>query len=326
MRTATREPQSISGSRADTVPKPLLACMPRGIASDGCFRHSAYHAPGARPAREDQAVSYRQLRIVGMLCLVLGCGNQDDPSTDRSGAGSPTGTVDNTRQETTLQMPAGTPSHAASALGSSMGQAGNAALPATDVPGTDPATDGQDTGPSFTVPADSMVCGIDLPFQPPGCPCARDMPEKPCWTGPLDQRNTGDCKDGVQTCSDETEFATWGPCQGEVMDCGVQVPPDPPEPQDECPCVPGTAIGCDEDCEAFVICKPFSSKVCQPDGRFGPCRESLLATPDSQLLGIGCVNLFHGCFPQNPEGMYTGDCSKAFTCGHAPNGTGLLPF
>ena len=173
----------------------------------------------------------------------------------------------------------------------------------------------------FSFPSDSTVCEADLPFKPPGCPC---MPgsSAACWTGPMDARNMGDCKDGVQQCIVAGEFSTWGPCEGAVLDCGMP-PPDPPP--DECPCVPGTVIGCDEDCEALVICAPFSTKECQPDGKFGPCRESLLPTADTNLFG--CVNLFHGCFAENPDGIFSGDCSQSYTCGHPPGGSvlSLLP-
>jgi hypothetical protein len=87
--------------------------------------------------------------------------------------------------------------------------------------------------------------------------------------------------------------------------------------------VPGAVIGCDEDCEAVVICAPFSTKECQPDGTFGPCRESLTPTTGSAGVG-GCMNWYHGCLPGNPEGTYMGDCSSKFTCGKAPGQT-LLP-
>lgn len=176
------------------------------------------------------------------------------------------------------------------------------------IPSPTPPTGGQ----GFAVPEDSKVCGVDLPFKPPGCPC--DVGDTtPCWTGPVDQRNVGQCKDGVQTCQGGQEFATWGTCEGQVLDCGEPSQP----PADECPCVPGAIVGCDEDCEALVFCAPSSTKVCQPDGTFGPCREALLPTPDTNLLG--CINVFHGCFAENDQGVYVGDCSKTFTCGHPPS-------
>jgi hypothetical protein len=163
------------------------------------------------------------------------------------------------------------------------------------------------------VPADASVCGANLPFKPPGCACSSGE-SAPCWTGPADQRYLGKCKDGVQKCSAAQEFGVWGACEGEVLDCGE--PPKDPPVEEECKCIPGTVVGCDEDCTAFVFCAPFSTKVCQPDGKFGPCRESLLPTLESNAKL--CLNVFHGCLPGNFEGVWVGDCNSPFTCGHPP--------
>jgi hypothetical protein len=81
----------------------------------------------------------------------------------------------------------------------------------------------------------------------------------------------------------------------------------------ECPCVVGETINCDEDCTQHVICRPFSTKVCQPDGRFGPCRESLVPTTNT-----GCSNFGFGCNPLKPDGNYIGNCGVKFACGHVP--------
>lgn len=166
-------------------------------------------------------------------------------------------------------------------------------------------------GMNFSVPSDSRICGTDLPFKPKGCPCQAGTTSA-CWTGPSNKRNVGACKDGVQKCESDGEFSLWGECKGEVVDCGDPPPADPPK--EECKCIPGQVIGCDEDCAALVFCAPFSSKVCQPDGTFGPCRESLLPNLESNL----CLNVFHGCFAENPDGLFIGDCNKPFTCGHPP--------
>lgn len=161
------------------------------------------------------------------------------------------------------------------------------------------------------VPSNASVCGANLPFKPPGCACDVGQTAA-CWTGPAAQRNLNKCRDGVQKCLANEEFGAWGPCEGEVLDCG-QPPPPPP---DECKCIPGKIVGCDEDCTAVVFCAPFSTKVCQPDGKFGPCRESLLPTGEDTNA---CINVFNGCLPGNLEGVYVGDCGKVFTCGHPPD-------
>jgi hypothetical protein len=168
---------------------------------------------------------------------------------------------------------------------------------------------------TIEVPRGSALCGVDLPIKPPGCPCTPGETAA-CWTGPNNERNVGDCRDGLQQCETSGEFSQWGACEGQVLDCGSP----PPPPADDCPCVPGQVIGCDEDCSALVFCAPSSTKLCQPDGKFGPCREALLPTADTNLLG--CINVFHGCLPENPDGVYSGDCSKAFSCGHVPDGSG----
>jgi hypothetical protein len=163
------------------------------------------------------------------------------------------------------------------------------------------------------VPADASVCGAHLPFKPPGCACGGGE-KAACWTGPADRRMVGKCRDGMQTCQATLEFGVWGPCEGEVLDCGE--PPPPPPPKQECGCKPGAIVGCDEDCTAFVFCAPFSTKVCQPDGKWGPCRESLLPTLEDTN---GCLNVFNGCLPGSLDGVFIGDCGKVFTCGHPPS-------
>lgn len=167
---------------------------------------------------------------------------------------------------------------------------------------------------SLVVPRDASVCGLNLPFQPIGCGCSAGETVA-CWTGPADRRNVGDCRDGIQTCESKGEFGgTWSECEGQQLDCGEP----PPE---ECGCVPGQVIGCDEDCEALVICLPNSTKECQPDGTWGRCRESLLPTGAATQA---CINFFHGCLPGNREGIFTGDCGGAYTCGTPPGGITAL--
>jgi hypothetical protein len=171
-------------------------------------------------------------------------------------------------------------------------------------------------GVVIEVPADASVCGVHLPFKPAGCAC--NVGEKlACWTGPADRRLVGKCRDGVQTCLATQEFGAWGACEGEVLDCGEP----PPPPNEECGCKPGKIVGCDEDCTAFVFCAPFSTKVCQPDGKFGPCRESLLPTGEDSNA---CLNVFHGCLPGSLDGVYVGDCGKVFTCGHPPSAPAMV--
>lgn len=170
----------------------------------------------------------------------------------------------------------------------------------------------------FTVPAGAAVCNESLSFSVPGCACNAPASQA-CWTGPQGLRNVGACHDGVQTCRLSGEFGSWGPCEGEELSCGgdAGTPTEAPELVGSCPCIPGTTIGCSEDCEALIICSLSGYKTCLPDGTWGPCRETRDISGALENL-LGCRSLLHGCFPGNEAGIYSGDCSQAFTCGHAP--------
>ncbi len=204
------------------------------------------------------------------------------------------------------------------------GAAGTSGLDTTNVAG------GSSTGGSadvpFTVTPQATVCQQDLLFKVPGCSCQPGTPDQACWTGPPNERHVDHCRDGVQKCTGK-EIAQWGPCEGEVLTCHY-----PPEHIDAgtpdagktdagtpppCSCVPGVTVGCDEDCQTLVICSLTGYKTCQPDGTWGACHET------TDLAGIvnnvlGCRNWLHGCLPGADDGVFTGDCSQAFTCGHPP--------
>jgi hypothetical protein len=154
------------------------------------------------------------------------------------------------------------------------------------------------------------------------------------------------CGTGTQTCIGGAEFHAWGPCldaAGRFFTCGDGSGGGGAEDGgqgaggggaedgggaggggaedgggtggggSECPCVPGEVINCDEDCKQIVLCAPFSTKTCQPDGTFGPCRESF-----ANVGVTGCTNMGFGCSPLTPDGVYVGLCDSKFTCGHVP--------
>jgi hypothetical protein len=87
--------------------------------------------------------------------------------------------------------------------------------------------DGGALGPSLSDDAspgasDAASCAANQP----GCACSTVGQSAACWTGPASERGVGACKDGVTTCQGQ-EFGTWGPCLGEVLDCGPEAgPPD----------------------------------------------------------------------------------------------------
>jgi hypothetical protein len=187
---------------------------------------------------------------------------------------------------------------------------------------------GLDGGSAFMVSRDAAVCQDDLAFKVPGCSCHGE-PNQACWTGQANMRNVGQCHDGLQKCSGDGEFDVWGPCEGENLSCDTG---DAAQPEDAaqldgavqpdagggvCLCVPGVTIGCDEDCEAHIICSLSGYKTCLPDGTWGTCHETAnLAGATGNLTG--CRNVLHGCGLGAEEGLFTGDCSGAFTCGKAP--------
>jgi hypothetical protein len=154
-------------------------------------------------------------------------------------------------------------------------------------------------------------------------------------------RNVGRCHDGKQRCvSEGQEFATWSACEGQEHDCG--------QPTEDCGCVPGTIIACDEDCSAALFCSLTGRKTCQPDGTWGPCRETnpnavqvdlgpiidvvrntnswcaavtgTVLAPLTNMAGltVACFNTYFGCCSTVPQGNFSGDCAAAFTCGHPP--------
>jgi hypothetical protein len=73
-----------------------------------------------------------------------------------------------------------------------------------------------DDAPSFGEGSRDCGSGGDLA----GCPCSTPGASRGCWSGSAATRNVGACHDGTQACVQEGEYATWGACTGEVLDCG----------------------------------------------------------------------------------------------------------
>jgi hypothetical protein len=217
-----------------------------------------------------------------------------------------------------------------------------------------PSVSDAGSNPLIAAPAPlSDACSTDRPFKPAGCPCQAGQ-SAACWTGPAAKRNVGACHDGTQTCGSGSEFNTWQPCSGEELNCGdppaspppPPVTPPPPPPPTKCGCTPGVVIQCDEDCAALLFCSLTAQKTCMPDGTWGPCREAVggignVLAPDGGVAGLlgaaasivqpvndagvpingpgPCRSMFHGCADMGIlSEVFTGDCSQAFPCGHAP--------
>jgi hypothetical protein len=182
-----------------------------------------------------------------------------------------------------------------------------------------------------------------------GCACSSPGQSVACWTGPASQRNVGMCHDGTSQCIQQGEFAQWGPCNGQQLDCGSGTGGGGSEDaggpgtggggsedaggpgtgggghepggcgQTLCACIPGSVIDCDEDCTGNVYCSSSAQKTCLPDGTWGACHEVTTKQPTScTSIGVGCSQS-PSC--GNGSGVYYGDCSKVFQCSIGPVGS-----
>ncbi|MCC6271776.1 MAG: hypothetical protein IT190_10900, partial [Microbacteriaceae bacterium] len=125
----------------------------------------------------------------------------------------------------------------------------------------------------------------------PSCVCS-PKETKACYGGPVNTRNVGACKDGVQTCV--AEGTGFGPCEGDTQpsaetcavgndldeDCDGQVNEGGPDSQG-CSCKPGEFVSCYEGNPAELttaagICVA-GARSCNADGAsFGPCNGQIL--------------------------------------------------
>jgi hypothetical protein len=84
----------------------------------------------------------------------------------------------------------------------------------------------------------------------PSCPCTTEGKTAACWTGPANERHFGACHDGTTTCSQNGEFAAWGPCTGQqlvcIQDSGTPPPAEAAPPPEAGPppqsCLPGASL------------------------------------------------------------------------------------
>jgi hypothetical protein len=220
------------------------------------------------------------------------------------------------------------------ACGTDAGPIGYPAGTEAGAPGQGPSSPG-----SFANGSDAGSCAANPGA---GCPCSPPGQTAACWTGPPDKRNVGMCHDGTQQCASHGEFSTWGPCQGEELNCGGTGgtgsedaggvgtggggnedsggPPTGGGGGEDagCACVPGATIWCDEDCNLNVYCSLSAQKTCLPDGTWGPCMETNLTNPDPfgglgnsgpcEEVGVGCASCNNGA------GYYLGNCTQQLRC------------
>ena len=119
------------------------------------------------------------------------------------------------------------------------------------------ADGGDEVDSTIPSPAGPEVCGNGLDDDgnkqvDEGCACTAGATQL-CYPGPTGAKGVGQCKAGSQTCGDqgETEFSSWGPCQGAVLPGG-----------EDC------SDGIDNDCNGKVddgpgcACKPKETRAC----------------------------------------------------------------
>ena len=79
--------------------------------------------------------------------------------------------------------------------------------------GADATTSGFNGDAALAAPPDCSPVSTNLA----GCSCKQKGQAQACYSGAAGSRHVGACKDGTQTCAGTGEFATWGPCTGDVV-------------------------------------------------------------------------------------------------------------
>jgi len=93
----------------------------------------------------------------------------------------------------------------------------SSAPPSASRRGGDPSGAGDGGVASAFEPCDDGLDGDDDGAIDEGCVCTLGTTQ-PCWPGPAELRETGGCRDGVQTCAGSVEFPGWGVCEGATLD------------------------------------------------------------------------------------------------------------
>ncbi|MCC6998241.1 MAG: hypothetical protein IT370_26735 [Deltaproteobacteria bacterium] len=141
-----------------------------------------------------------------------------------------------------------------------------------------------------------------------GCSC-RPGASQACFLGPASARNRGQCTDGTMLCSGgaDSEFGSWGPCEGSVRPGTEQCDPASVDEDcsgaanEGCQCAPGgPAIACSSDVGECVA----GSQLCNADGTLGICMGGV--GPATEV----CNNLDDDCDGMIDDGL-TRNCGSS---------------
>ena len=213
-----------------------------------------------------------------------------------------------------------------------------------------------DDGGSLSRLGDASACN----GQPAaGCPCSHVNQSMACWTGDPSKRNVGSCRDGQQQCTQHGEVAAWGPCLGEVLDCGDGggtvakcapgqcgnvsdghggtldcgqcVAPQTCGANNTCSCVPATCANLGKNCGSLpdgcggtLDCGTCSGNdVCGGGGSNNVCGPGPCMKTTCAQQGAGCGVISDGC----NSTLDCGACTFPQVCGGGgiANQCGCMP-
>lgn len=167
-------------------------------------------------------------------------------------------------------------------------------------PSDDDSTEDPVPEQPVTPPADSESCdGLDDDFDgqvDEGCTCS-DGDNQPCYGGLPEHAGVGVCAYGEQACSGDSEFGSWGSCDGFGL-----------------PSVEDCDDGVDNDCNGLVDDCDTQNPPSDPDDPDAPVEVPLFligdcvtaACPAAHPYPVGCNVLFspgddRGCVASEPD-------------------------
>ncbi|MSP62264.1 MAG: hypothetical protein EXR72_18425 [Myxococcales bacterium] len=185
-------------------------------------------------------------------------------------------------------------------------------------------------------PAPLEMCGDGLDGNCNGvvdekCDCG-GKDSQACYSGPVETRQKGACKDGLQACMKQEVGEEWGPCQNQVLPaaevCGDQLDNDcDGEVDDGCGCKDGAQ----RPCGSMVgECKP-GTQTCAK-GAWGACMGGVAPqaetcdTKDNNCNGLADEGVLNACGKCAPMPCFVKDYNKPGQCNAADRTcSGVVP-